>query len=782
MKTQKRILFLIGILTIGLLPLRAAALKNDHNPPQHNLQVMDYTASHSKKPIDHTIDADDLEEQDLEDDLQTVVARSKDNHMLLTVMLSNKPFNQKPKKKEQKEEPQQEEGGTIIVTSKTPQQLNNEAVAIYKKYLLDATGLLNEKAHRTAHKYFYHIIQTQPSHIIPALLQWLHLSKEKHVITLAMNAPICPPCKYLLNVVVGYTKEVASNEQGCQGNKLEWQKMPPLAKKYLDRFVLQSGRPLDNTKIMLEKLAGISEKSHHELQQQIDQLKKELQASRQTIQQKDNTIGQLQNSIQEKDEAVQQKENTIGQLQNSIQQKDEAIQQKDNSIEQLQNSIQEKDETVQQKENTIGQLQNSIQQKDKAIQQKENTIEQLTQELQNEKQKVAQAKKNQEDADLLLAEELNKVTEQYAKDKKDWQQTIQELHTALQIAKQKESNNDNVKKEKHKNMQLKKNVTNEDFTGSDLSGQNLSQHICKKCNFTNANLTNVQLPKDLSASNLKGANFTGCKFTATDLTDTILDGATLTHTTCDYQAHFQDNMKANEIYGGEWYQDNLPNDLKSIAKVYPQLKKDADKVELLHIASGLARLPYDDQDPEFYIKVQYWSCKLWRLKNRLSKDLGDQLVCSLEDKLTYGLSYEAGEYCWQTKYPQDKITCTQAVNIPQGKPDFNGYLKQFRDGLKQYKVQSKNSYSFTWYKETIEKNIQGLAKAYPKVEDKSLQKEMLEMSYKLSKSYELQHADLLFHFLYHQNLLIRIGETVGVGAKNDIHYNQYVLFYLVGLE
>ncbi len=293
-------------------------------------------------------------------------------------------------------------------------------------------------------------------------------------------------------------------------------------------------------------------------------------------------------------------------------------------------------------------------------------------------------------------------------------------------------------------------------------------------NFVGLNLSG----RDFTHANLEGAdcsktNLTGCTFKSTNVTDTLFDGAILTDATCDYQAHFQDNMKANKIRRGEWYVKNLPNDLKSIAKVYPQLKKDTDKVELLHIACSLARLPYDDQFPEFYIKVAYWSCKLWRLKNRLVKDLGDQLVCSLDDskQLYYPLSREAEDVCWQTKYPQDKITCTQAVNISQGKPDFDGYLKQFRDGLEQYKVQSKNNNGFDWYKETIEKNIQGLAKAYPKVDNKSLQKEMVETAYKLSKSYELQHADLLFHFLYHQNLLIRIGGTVGVGAKNDIHYN-----------
>ncbi len=308
------------------------------------------------------------------------------------------------------------------------------------------------------------------------------------------------------------------------------------------------------------------------------------------------------------------------------------------------------------------------------------------------------------------------------------------------------------------------------YQGKNFAGFNLSGR-----DFTHANLEGADCSK---------AILNGSVFKSTNVTDTLFDGAILTHTTCDYQTYFQDNMKANKIYGGQWYQNNLPNDLKSIAKVYPQLKKDADKAALLHIACSLARLPYDDQYPEFYIKVEYWSCQLWRLKNSLSMHFGDQLVCSLEDKLTYNLSYEASEYCWKTDYPQDKITCTQVVNLPQDKPDFAGYLKQFRDGLKQYKVQSQFSWGFDWYKETIEKNIQGLAKAYPKVEDKSLQKEMLETAYKVSKSYELQHADLLFHFLYHQNLLIRIGETVvGVGAKNDIHYSfSFSKFLLYGLE
>ncbi len=300
------------------------------------------------------------------------------------------------------------------------------------------------------------------------------------------------------------------------------------------------------------------------------------------------------------------------------------------------------------------------------------------------------------------------------------------------------------------------------FVGFNLSGRD----------FTSANLERADCSK---------AILMGSVFKSTNVTDAFFDNAILTHTICDYQAHFQDNMKANKIRGGEWYQNNLPNDLKSIAKVYPQLKKDADKAELLHIACSLARLPYDDQDPEFYVKVAYWSCKLLCLKNRLSKDLGDQLVCSL----TKGLNYDANNFCWKTEYPQDKITCAQTVNLPQGKPDFAGYLKQFNDGLKQYKVQSKDEWGFNWYKNNIEKNIQGIAKAYPKVEDRSLQKEMLETAYKLSKSYELQHAHLLFHFLYHQNLLIRIRESVvGVETKNDIHYNFEILLYLftAGLE
>ncbi len=168
------------------------------------------------------------------------------------------------------------------------------------------------------------------------------------------------------------------------------------------------------------------------------------------------------------------------------------------------------------------------------------------------------------------------------------------------------------------------------YQGKNFAGFNLSGR-----DFTDANLEGADCSK---------TNLTGCTFKSANVTDTLFDGAILTHTTCDYQTYFQDNMKENKTYLGEWYVDNLPNDLKSIAKVYPQLKKDADKVELLHIACSLARLPYDNQDPEFYIKVSYWSCKLFRLKNRLVKDLGDQLVCSLD----WCLNYDVTDYCWKT--------------------------------------------------------------------------------------------------------------------------------------
>ena len=219
---------------------------------------------------------------------------------------------------------------------------------------------------------------------------------------------------------------------------------------------------------------------------------------------------------------------------------------------------------------------------------------------------------------------------------------------------------------------------------------------------------NKPLPNDLSEQDLSGYDFTGCQFTYTNLTDTNLEGVILTNTTCDYQKVFQNNIKKNKLQGGNWYQNSLAKDLKSIAAVYPKLKSDVHKAKLLAIAAGLAWLPFYE-DIEFYIKMEYWPSELLQLKQVLGNPYGGQLVCSLENYL----KWDAKDYCWTTNYPRDKVN----IKTPTPHTDFDKYLKDFKDGLTKCQCKSKKSLGFAWYKDNIIQNIEGLKKVYPKIKE-----------------------------------------------------------------
>ena len=220
--------------------------------------------------------------------------------------------------------------------------------------------------------------------------------------------------------------------------------------------------------------------------------------------------------------------------------------------------------------------------------------------------------------------------------------------------------------------------------------------------------------------------------------------------------------------------------------------QDTYKAELLQIACGLARLPYDEST-EFYIKVQYWSCKLLLLKKELGT-LGYQLVCSLASDL----EYEVEEYCWQTNYPfhlehpKGRQIAAQwcisiiATDLPESlgtliqhylteptqaiHTNFDQYLQTFQAGLIHYKCQSKGSWGYRWYKDNTEKNIQGLKKIYPKLSSQKLQKEAIDIAFQLSKQYKIQHWCLLFGYLSCQNRLIQLKISAGVGVGNGVYY------------
>ncbi|MEM9569785.1 MAG: pentapeptide repeat-containing protein, partial [Bacteroidota bacterium] len=310
----------------------------------------------------------------------------------------------------------------------------------------------------------------------------------------------------------------------------------------------------------------------------------------------------------------------------------------------------------------------------------------------------------------------------------------------------------------------------------DLSKHNLTHANLSKTDLTNVklphdlssvNFTDAKLPKDLSNHNLNHANLTGHDFMATNFEGTQLEDAILTKTTCDYQQCFQDHIKANKLSGGSWYSENLLKDLKSIAQIYPHFSQNTHKAALLQIASGLAYLPYWE-GKEFYIKVYYWSCKLFLLKKQLSSGLGEQLVCSLGN-YSYGLNYEAKNYCWQTDYPQNQVEETKEA--PHDK--FEEYLKTFQAGLQKYNCQSEYSWGYDWYKDNIEKNIQGLQKTYPRLTIPKLQKEAIDIAFQLSTLYQNQHWHLLFRYLFFQNRLIRFKISAGIEVANKVYYNHH---------
>lgn len=136
---------------------------------------------------------------------------------------------------------------------------------------------LSTKQHRnTIHPNNIHANPTTPKqsqntacqpnpHLILALLECLYITnknKNKHLVHLDINIPICPSCQHFLKHVVAYNKHVASNIQGCQQDILTWTKIPPLALQYLNDFIKKSNTPFDTALTMLSTLQDIPNTQH----------------------------------------------------------------------------------------------------------------------------------------------------------------------------------------------------------------------------------------------------------------------------------------------------------------------------------------------------------------------------------------------------------------------------------------------------------------------------------------------------------------------------------------
>ena len=200
----------------------------------------DYTLKHFGNKVDNDVAVFEELEEDINEDIKIISVMAQRKSMLMCVVLGNQPLLS---------------GKKVIknVASKP---------RICKKYVLEAdNGFVDVALHRAIHKKLgYHIVQTIPSHIIPALCQFLHISKEKHVLYLALNKPICPKCHYLLQAVIGYKNEIAYEEKGCGGKDFPWP-MPPLAMAYVNELALVSQQPVEVAATMLQELSGMGMKS-----------------------------------------------------------------------------------------------------------------------------------------------------------------------------------------------------------------------------------------------------------------------------------------------------------------------------------------------------------------------------------------------------------------------------------------------------------------------------------------------------------------------------------------
>ena len=233
------------------------------------------------------------------------------------------------------------------------------------------------------------------------------------------------------------------------------------------------------------------------------------------------------------------------------------------------------------------------------------------------------------------------------------------------------------------------------------------------------------------------------------------------------EALFQQKLKKNKCTGGNWYKENIPKDLAGIRKAYSLMQQGAHKQAALEISHGLATLP-DYAGKDFYVKHQYWSCKLYDLQKKVNPNAAKQLVCFLEEDL----EYDAKNYC-----PYHKAGFFGKTNSPLpaptstvDKPNWKARLAYAQKGWKHYNAQSNNAYGLHWYKSKVEEEMQGLQQAYPKLQAQQHKKEALDLFIALSKIHRFEHFAFLFEFMKVQNRLLELTGTVGHITKNDIVY------------
>ena len=232
----------------------------------------------------------------------------------------------------------------------------------------------------------------------------------------------------------------------------------------------------------------------------------------------------------------------------------------------------------------------------------------------------------------------------------------------------------------------------------------------------------------------------------------------------DNEALFQQKLKENQCAGGHWYKNNMSHELVSIRKAYPLMQQAAHKKAALDISHGLATLP-DYAGDDFHVKHQYWSYKLYDLQKKVSPSAAKQLVCSLKTDLEYGVK----EY---SPYHGKKVSPLPTPTSTVDKPNWKARFAHAQKGWTHHNVESKNAQGLNWYKKRIQEEMEGLQKAYPKLQAQQNKKEALELFIALSEIHRFEHAAFLFQYLNIQHRLLELTGKVGHVINNDIVYTK----------
>ena len=228
------------------------------------------------------------------------------------------------------------------------------------------------------------------------------------------------------------------------------------------------------------------------------------------------------------------------------------------------------------------------------------------------------------------------------------------------------------------------------------------------------------------------------------------------------EALFQQKLKDNRCEGGVWYKENIPKDLASIRKAYPLMQQEVHKQAALEISHGLATVPtYDGW--AFHVKVQYWYCKLYALQKKVTPSVAKQLVCSLKGDLKNVIN----KYC---PHHGKKVSPLPAPTSTLHNPNWKARFAYAHKGWKHYNARSKDCGGLNQYKKRIQKEMEGLQTAYPKLQTKKHKKEALALFIALSEMHRFEYFAFLLQYLKVQNRLLELNRKVGYTAKNDIVY------------